>query len=267
MSYWIESEKLNKKFYSSDLFNFKKGQSLFKKECYHVINDVSFKLRSHCVTGFVGANGSGKTTLIKLILGFIKKTDGVLNYPLDQNQLLNFKTKIGFLPERPYYYDFLTPYELLKYFWNMQEPNLQEPNLQFNEIFYRVMKQVRLSEKHFHSKIKVFSKGMLQRVGMALALIHNPEYLILDEPMSGLDPEGRYLVKKIIQELKASGKSILFTSHLIEDVEELCEDILFIDNGKMIYSGPLETLKSSYHNESLMSVLNAISARHLGESQ
>lgn len=200
-----------------------------------VLKDLSFQIRSGKTTGFVGVNGAGKTTTLKCVLGFIRPTSGkiqILGEPLSDLT----KAKIGFLPERPYYHDFLKAKEFLRFHWELGDGDAP----QFESRAREVLEKVNLRTV-WDSPLRSFSKGMLQRIGVAQALLHQPEILILDEPMSGLDPDGRILIKDIIQEQRQAGKTIFFSSHLLGDMDELCDDLVVIDQGQLIYQGELKS--------------------------
>lgn len=215
-----------------------------------VINQISFGVRSKRVTGFVGANGSGKTTLLKLALGFIQPTQGKINYPLSANNFLNFRSQLGYLPERPYYYDFLTATEFLKLHWQLGGGR----PTQFVDRCEQVLERVKLLQEK-NQLLRTFSKGMLQRIGIAQALIHNPDFLVLDEPMSGLDPDGRYQIRELLAEEKAKGRALFFSSHLLEDVEALCDDIILIAKGRLSFAGSLEDLKQQTNSKNLSDII------------
>jgi ABC-2 type transport system ATP-binding protein len=221
-----------------------------------VIQEASFSLKKGRSTGFVGANGSGKTTLLKLALGFIFPTSGLIEYPSSDNDFTSFKRNLGYLPERPYYYDFLTAYEFLKMHWSLGGAKVQEKR-SFIEEASRVLKQVKLDKEGPH-RLRTFSKGMLQRMGIAQALLHNPQYLILDEPMSGLDPDGRYEMRSLLKQEKQKGRTLFFSSHLIEDVEALCDDVVIITKGIISFSGSIQKLKEESHHESLVDIINEL---------
>lgn len=207
-----------------------------------VLHDVTFTVPRGQACGFVGNNGAGKTTTLKCMLEFLNPDKGEIQFFNEKLSVQN-RIRIGYLPERPYLYEFLTAFEFLKFHWKLTFPNLNG----FAERAEQVLKLVGL----FESKDKImrkFSKGMLQRAGLAQALIHNPDLLILDEPMSGLDPDGRYLVKNILRELKSHGKTLFFSSHLLEDVDELCENLVVIHNGDILYHGDILNFRSQYKN-------------------
>lgn len=217
---------------------------LFEKDKL-VLKNVNFQVEKGVTTGFVGVNGSGKTTSLKCVLGFIHPTSGGVHF--FENQILSseIKNKIGYMPERPYFYEFLKAEEFLKFHWDLGGggPGFE---VACNEVLGRVNL---LSAKK--TVLRKFSKGMLQRVGLAQAIIKKPEFLILDEPMSGLDPDGRFLIKKIMKEEQARGTTIFFSSHLLHDMEELCRDIVVIDQGQIIYQGELKKFLNFSEGETL----------------
>lgn len=220
----LKVEKLNKIF---------SGQLFEKKQ--HVLKDLSFEVHGQKVTGFIGVNGAGKTTSLKCALGFIKPNSGKISFFGKGELDSQAKAKIGYLPERPYYYDFLTASQFLKFHWD-----LTGGGQEFKDRAVQILEKVNLSsvyDKHLRS----FSKGMLQRIGLAQALLRSPEFLILDEPMSGLDPDGRVIIKDIILEQKKLGTTIFFSSHLLGDMDELCDNLVVINKGELIYQGDLKT--------------------------
>ncbi len=206
-----------------------------------VLHKVSFKVPQGVACGFVGNNGAGKTTTLKCLLEFLNPDAGEILF-FGEKLTVQSRIRLGYLPERPYLYEFLTAWEFLKFHWNLTFPTTQG----FSEQAESVLKLVGLYE-HRHKVMRKYSKGMLQRAGLAQALIHNPDLMILDEPMSGLDPDGRLLVKNILRKLKAQGKTLFFSSHLLEDVDELCEYVVIIHHGYILYHGPLAEFKRQYH--------------------
>jgi ABC-2 type transport system ATP-binding protein len=219
----IEVENLNK--------SFRVGFWGTQKKILH---HVSFRVPLGQTTGFVGNNGSGKTTSLKCILQFIHPDSGNIHFfgkPLS----FSSKNRLGYLPERPYLYEFLTGLEYLKFHWNLADHS--EPS-DFRERALEALGKVNLLEAK-DVVLRKYSKGMLQRVGIAQAILHRPELLILDEPMSGLDPDGRFLVKEILREEQKRGTTIFFSSHLLQDMEELCTHLCAIHQGKIIHDGPL----------------------------
>ena len=180
------------------------------------------------VFGFLGPNGAGKSTTIKLLMGIIFPTTGsaqILGRPVSD---VTMHRDIGYLPEQPYFYDYLTAAEVLDYFARFHGFGAAERN----ERVQKMLKKVGL-ETAGKIQLRKYSKGMLQRVGLAQAILHDPKLVILDEPMSGLDPVGRREVRDIILELKNVGKTILFSTHILSDAEMLCDRVGVIAGGKL----------------------------------
>ena len=178
--------------------------------------------------GFLGPNGAGKSTTLKLLMGIIFPTSGsakILGRPISD---VNMHQEIGYLPEQPYFYDYLTAAELLDYFARFFGFGAAERK----ERVARMLKKVGL-ETAGKIQLRKYSKGMLQRVGLAQAILHDPRVVILDEPMSGLDPIGRREVRDIILELKREGKTVLFSTHILTDAEMLCDKVGVIVGGKL----------------------------------
>lgn len=180
------------------------------------------------IFGFLGPNGAGKSTTIKLLIGLIFPTAGtarILGRPISD---VTMHQHIGYLPEQPYFYDYLTAAELLDYFARFHE--LKDADRR--ERVARTLKKVGL-ETARKIQLRKYSKGMLQRVGLAQAILHDPQVVILDEPMSGLDPVGRREVRDIILELKRDGRTVLFSTHILSDAEMLCDRVGMIVGGKL----------------------------------
>lgn len=203
---------------------------------HEVLKGVSFSLPPRTITGFLGGNGAGKTTTIKCILGLAYPTSGEIQFFNGQPLNEEVKARIGFLPERPYFYEYLTGIEFLQFYGELSTKLKRQPLLDRIE---KLLKRVDL----YHAKDKKlgeYSKGMLQKVGIAQALIHDPELVILDEPMSGLDPDGRYYLAEIIREMARDGRSVFFSSHLLPDAEALCQRLVILKGGRVSYEGGLE---------------------------
>jgi ABC-2 type transport system ATP-binding protein len=197
--------------------------------------------------GLLGPNGAGKTTLLKLLLGIIRPSSGrglLLGKPIGDRTV---KQHIGYLPENPYLYDYLTGWEFLQ----LAAGLFQIPQSVQRQRIPQLLELVGLSQADARKKLlRRYSKGMLQRVGMAQALINEPDLVFLDEPMSGLDPVGRYQMREIILALKAAGKTIFFNSHVLSEVEQICDRIAILAQGELICSGSLSELlgkNSTYH--------------------
>lgn len=196
-----------------------------------VLFDVSFAVPEKSVTGFLGSNGAGKTTTIKCLLGLLRHEKGDINF--FNREFQDHRDLIGYLPERPYFYEYLTGREFLVFYGQL---SLKEPKSAIQDRADQLLDKVGLGLAK-DRLLRTFSKGMLQRVGLAQALIHNPRFLILDEPMSGLDPDGRFQVSEIIRELGEKGTTIFFSSHLLDDVERLCDRLVIIDHGRIHFNG------------------------------
>ena len=223
---------------------------LFKKK-RTILHDISFNLPFGQTSGFVGSNGSGKTTTIKCLLQFIKINNGSVKFFGEQLNS-SIKNRIGYLPERPYLYEFLTGTEFLRLHWNLCYGLSQKD---FFERSNEALKKVDLLSAK-DQRLRTYSKGMLQRIGIAQAILTRPDFLILDEPMSGLDPDGRLMVKDILRAEHSRGVSIFFSSHLLQDMEELCSHLVVINEGHILFDGGLKDFVSKYENlEMAFSVL------------
>src|SRR5437660_2861852 len=214
----IEIENLTKE-YHHGILKLKKRTSL---------EGLNMKVEEGEIFGFIGPNGAGKSTTIKLLMRLIFPTAGsarILGKPISD---IEMHRDIGYLPEQPYFYDYLTAAELLDYFARIHDLSAADGK----ERVQRRLKKVGL-EPAGKIQLRKFSKGMLQRVGLAQAILHDPKLVILDEPMSGLDPVGRREVRDIILELKNAGKTILFSTHILSDAEMLCDRVGVIAGGKL----------------------------------
>lgn len=204
------------------------------------LNDLTISIPKGEVFGFLGPNGAGKTTTIKLIMDLIKPTNGsirVLNSTVDD---INVKGRIGFLPDSPSFSPHMSAYEFL----NICAKLYKMPSERRKSRIEEVLEIVKMSQ-HAKSKLKGFSKGMLQRIGIAQAILNEPELLVLDEPLVGLDPLGRQELKEIIFAEKEKGTSVLFCSHILSDVETICDSIGIMNTGKLLCAGTLDELLSS----------------------
>ena len=223
----IEIERLTKD-YPVGFWLAKKRRSL---------EDLTMQVQTSEVFGLLGPNGAGKTTTIKLLLGLIFPTAGtarILGRPISD---VRMHREIGYLPEQPYFYDYLTAAELLDYFARFHDLTAADRR----ERVEKMLKKVGLDTAR-KIQLRKYSRGMLQRVGLAQAILHDPQVVILDEPMSGLDPIGRREVRDIILELKREGRTVLFSTHILTDAEMLCERVGVIVGGKLRGVGSLEQL-------------------------
>lgn len=209
----------------------------FWKKPYRALESVSFQVPTGSICGLIGPNGAGKTTAIKIILGFIAPTIGSVKIFGTSSRDKAVHQQMGFLPEQAYYYDYLNPVEFLDFYGKLFGMSRSERKDRIEFLLHLVGLSSRKS-----SKLKTFSKGMLQRIGIAQALINDPKLVILDEPMSGLDPLGRKEVRDIIIQLKEKGKTVLFSTHILPDVENLCDHVVMIVKGKIHASGPIGEL-------------------------
>lgn len=192
--------------------------------------------------GLLGPNGAGKTTLLKLLLGIVRPTAGgamLMGQPAGDSQI---KAQVGYLPENPYFYDFLTGWEFLDYTAGLFGISGRAKKQRIADLLDLVQLDRQSATK---KQMRRYSKGMLQRVGMAQALMNDPEIVFLDEPMSGLDPTGRFQVREIILSLKEQGKTIFFNSHVLSDVEIICDRIAILDQGELVCIGEIDTLLGS----------------------
>mgnify|MGYP001953567907 CR=1 FL=1 len=205
-------------------------KSLAKKQ---VLHGVSFWVKKWEIYGFLWPNGAGKTTTMKTILGLIHPESGNIKVFQEEGLTMESKKRIGFMPENTYLYKHLTGREFLEFngsFFGLKWTDLQNT---VDELLLRVGLDT-AGDKY----LKSYSKGMLQRVWLAQSIINKPELLFLDEPMSGLDPIGRKMVKDLLVELKQAGTTIFFNTHILADVESICDRISIIDKGKIIVANP-----------------------------
>ena len=214
----IETENLSKE-YPYGFLNLKKRMSL---------ENLNLRVESGEVFGFLGPNGAGKSTTIKLLMRLIFPTSGRARILGKSIEDVSTHQVVGYLPEQPYFYDYLTAAELLDYFARFHRLTASDRR----ERIERMLKKVGL-ETAKGIQLRKYSKGMLQRVGMAQAILHQPEVVVLDEPMSGLDPLGRREVRDIILELKRERRTVLFSTHILSDAEMLCDRVGVIVGGKL----------------------------------
>src|SRR3954467_11787146 len=200
----------------------------WKKRPRCVLKPLNLAVEEGEVFGYLGPNGAGKTTTLKILMGLIYPTTGtarIFGHSIDQPEA---KLNIGFSPEQPYFYDHLTAHELLEYYGQLSAIPARDRSRRDAATLERVgLKDVdRL-------QLRKFSKGMLQRVSLAQAILHPPKFLFFGEPMSGLDPIGRREVRDLIQELKDEGKTVFFSTHILSDAETLCDRVAVLDKGEL----------------------------------
>lgn len=219
-----------------------------------VLDGLSLSVRQGEIYGFLGPNGSGKTTTIKVLMGLIRATAGTAEIFGKPAGDVPTRRRIGFLPESPYFYDYLTAEEFLAFYGNLSGMGRDRLRVRVPQL----LEMVGLAEARTR-QLRKFSKGMLQRVGLAQALIHDPELVILDEPMSGLDPIGRKQVRDLILGLRDEGKTVFFSTHIIPDVEMICDRVVVIVKGKLLTMGRVDELAHA-HTQSVEIVCQGIPA-------
>lgn len=244
------------------MLKFQNITKVFKSELLNqpfvALNDVSFEIPSGSMVGFLGANGAGKTTSIKIIMDFIRADQGTISYDSSlgstKNEILK---KIGFLPERPYFYSNLTGMEFLNFMGSLSE-------LSKNDISLGIKKWApRFKIEHaLQRELKTYSKGMLQRIGFLATILHGPQFIILDEPLSGLDPIGRKELKDVMVEVHKEGKTVFFSSHIVPDIEEVCDRVIFLQEGKLVYDGSVSKLIGQHQD-----MIYVFKVRSAGELQ
>jgi len=201
------------------------------------VKDLNLTVQEGEVYGLLGPNGSGKSTTLKILLGLVTATDGKTEIFGQDSRDYKSHAQVGFLPENPYFYKFLTAEETLNFYGKICGLGGAKLNSRISELLALVG-----LEDARHRRVGGFSKGMLQRVGLAQALIQDPQLLVLDEPTAGVDPLGSRQIRDLILELKNRGKTVLLTSHLLEQVQEVCDRVGIMARGVMLREGSLEDL-------------------------
>jgi ABC-2 type transport system ATP-binding protein len=213
-----------------------------RKTC--ALDGLSLTVESGQIFGFLGANGAGKTTTLKLLMRLIYPTAGtarILNREIGD---VAMHARIGYLPENPYFYDYLTAREFVNYCGELFGLDRDTRERRTEELLTRV----NLETKGWDRQLRKFSKGMLQRVGLAQALVNDPEIVFLDEPMSGLDPVGRREVRDLIASLRTQGKTVFMCSHILSDIEVLCDNVAILKRGRLAHAGSLSELRAGEAN-------------------
>ena len=228
MEYAVEIKNLSKDYETG----------FWKKKRVRALDDLSLNVRPGQIFGFLGGNGAGKTTTIKTLMRLIFPTEGsasILGHDIADVQM---HRRIGYCPENPYFYDYLTARELMDYFGELfgYEKNHRKTKTE------ELLNAVGLNEKDWKKQLRKYSKGMLQRVGLAQSLINDPEIVFLDEPMSGLDPVGRREIRELIAGLRVKGTTVFMSTHILSDIEALCDEVAILRNGRLASSGSLNDL-------------------------
>ena len=218
---------------SININNIRKSYSSGKE----VLCGVSLQIAAGEIFGFLGPNGAGKTTTIKLLLGFLTPDQGTVRICGQDPTIADVRKNLGYLPEVAYYYEFLKIRELLKFYGKL----CSMPKKLLQERIEYVIDLVGLEDAG-NKPLKSYSKGMRQRAGIAQALLHDPQILILDEPMTGLDPIGRNKIKNIIKEQKEMGKTVFFSSHELSEAEMICDKVAILKAGQICWHGSVKDL-------------------------
>jgi ABC-2 type transport system ATP-binding protein len=223
----------------------------WRKRKVRALDGLSLSIEHGQIFGFLGANGAGKTTTLKLLMRLIFPTEGSARILGHDIQDVSMHQRIGYLPENPYFYDYLTAREFLDYCAQIFGYSAGVRKKRAADLLARV----KLDEKRWDTQLRKFSKGMLQRVGLAQSLVNDPEIVFLDEPMSGLDPVGRREVRDLIAALRDEGKTVFMCSHILSDIEVLCDRVAILKKGRLAQEGHLDELRRTSEGPSRMEVM------------
>jgi ABC-2 type transport system ATP-binding protein len=225
----------------------------WRKRKVRALDGLSLSIDGGQIFGFLGANGAGKTTTLKLLMRLIFPTDGSARILGHDIRDVSMHQRIGYLPENPYFYDYLTAREFLDYCAQI----FGYPAATRKKRAADLLARVKLDEKRWDTQLRKFSKGMLQRVGLAQSLVNDPEIVFLDEPMSGLDPVGRREVRDLIAALRDEGKTVFMCSHILSDIEVLCDRVAILKKGRLAQVGYLDELRRKTEGPNRMEVMAA----------
>lgn len=209
----------------------------FRPQLKLAVDDLSFEIQEGQVYGLLGPNGAGKTTTLKLIIGLLRPTSGRLMIFSCDNREKSVRMRIGFLPEQPYFYQYLTAEKTLDFYARFFSISREQRRMKID----RLLELVGLTDDR-KVPLSRFSRGMLQRIGIAQALLNDPDFVILDEPASGLDPIGQMEMRNLILRLKEQGKTILLSSHQLTEVEQICDFVSVLNRGRLIAEGDIDDL-------------------------
>ena len=250
MKHIIEIENLSKDY----------EVGFWKKRKVRALDDLTLQVEGGQIFGFLGGNGAGKTTTIKILMSLIFPSTGSAKILGQDISDVKMHAKIGYCPENPYFYDYLTARELMNYFGELFGFDAAKRNSKTEEL----LTKVGLEEKDWNKQLRKFSKGMLQRVGLAQSLVNEPEIVFLDEPMSGLDPIGRREIRELIAELRNGGTTVFMSTHILSDIEALCDNVAILRQGKLAATGNLnELLTQSGETQQFEIVVKGVSAEIL----
>jgi ABC-2 type transport system ATP-binding protein len=211
------------------------------------VDDLCLEVGDNEIFGLLGPNGSGKSTTIKIILGLLEASKGTCEIYGRPSKLVDARRSVGFLPEAPYFYRYLTGRELVRYYARI----CMVPRVKIDSAVDSVIKLVGMTEAA-DRRVGTYSKGMLQRIGLAQSLVHDPQLVILDEPTAGVDPLGSAAIAEIVRELKRRGKTVLLSSHLLAQIEGLCDRVAILYRGKLVREGRIDDLVEEKDAESLV---------------
>lgn len=228
MNHIVEIENLSKDY----------EVGFWKKKRLRALDNLNLQVQGGQIFGFLGGNGAGKTTTIKILMSLMFPTTGTARILGNDISDVKMHNRIGYCPENPYFYDYLKARELMNYFGELFGFDQAKRKRKTEEL----LTKVGLDEKDWDKQLRKFSKGMLQRVGLAQSLINEPEIVFLDEPMSGLDPIGRREIRELIAELRENGTTVFMSTHILSDIEALCDNVAILRKGKLAATGNLDEL-------------------------
>lgn len=251
MEYVVEIANLSKDYETGFL----------KKKRVRALDDLTLNVRPGQIFGFLGGNGAGKTTTIKTLMRLQFPTSGsarILGHDISD---ISMHRRIGYCPENPYFYDYLTAAEVLGYFGELFGYDKATRERKTAEL----LTAVGLNEKDWKKQLRKYSKGMLQRVGLAQSLLNDPEIVFLDEPMSGLDPVGRREIRELIASLRERGVTVFMSTHILSDIEALCDEVAILRSGRLAAAGKLSDLLRSEGSKSLEIEIEGVSVAAVAE--
>lgn len=253
MSYIVEIENLTKDY----------EVGFWKKKKVRALDSLTLNVEGGQIFGFLGGNGAGKTTTIKILMSLIFPSAGsakILGHDISD---VKMRSRIGYCPENPYFYDYLTARELMMYFGELFGLDKAKSKQKTEEL----LTKVGLEEASWNKQLRKFSKGMLQRTGLAQSLINDPEIVFMDEPMSGLDPIGRREIRELIAELREKGTTVFMSTHILSDIEALCDNVAILRKGKLASTGKLDDLLTAHGEDQSFEInVKGVSAEILQKS-